>query len=75
MCRRRRPPSFNVDGSLAGGSTFKLDGEYFSDPERKHLHPDDYDLRHGAAMGAWPARAHVCDIALEQGRVGKQSGV
>ncbi len=35
------PPSINVDGSLAGGSTLKLDGEYFSDPKREHLHPDD----------------------------------
>ena len=35
------PPSFNPDGSVAGGSTFKLDGEYFSDPERRHLHPQD----------------------------------
>jgi phospholipase C len=31
------PPSFNPDGSLTGGSTLKLDGEYFADPERKHL--------------------------------------
>jgi phospholipase C len=35
------PPSFTADGSIAGGSTLKLDGEYFSDPERRHLHPDD----------------------------------
>ncbi|HUE63882.1 MAG TPA: phospholipase C, phosphocholine-specific [Rhizomicrobium sp.] len=35
------PPSFNRDGSIAGGSTLKLNGEYFSDPERKHLHPED----------------------------------
>ena len=35
------PPSYNADGTLAGGSTLKLDGEYFSDPERKHLHPED----------------------------------
>ena len=35
------PPSFHADGSPAGGSTLKLDGEYFSDPGRKHLHPED----------------------------------
>jgi phospholipase C len=35
------PPSFQADGSLAGGSTLKLEGEYFSDPDRKHLHPED----------------------------------
>jgi phospholipase C len=35
------PPSYNIDGSLAGAATLKLDGEYFSDPERKHLHPED----------------------------------
>ncbi len=35
------PPSINVDGSVAGGSTLKLDGEYFSDPTRRHLHPED----------------------------------
>jgi phospholipase C len=35
------PPSYNADGTLAGGSTLKLDGEYFSDPGRKHLHPED----------------------------------
>jgi phospholipase C len=35
------PPSYNADGTLAGGSTLKLDGEYFSDPGRKHLDPED----------------------------------
>ena len=35
------PPSYNADGTLAGASTLKLDGEYFSDPARKHLNPDD----------------------------------
>ena len=35
------PPSYNADGTLAGASTLKLDGQYFSDPERKHLHPED----------------------------------
>ncbi|MES2625966.1 MAG: phospholipase C, phosphocholine-specific [Pseudomonadota bacterium] len=35
-------PSYNLDGSMAGKSTLKLDGEYFSDPERKHLDPDDH---------------------------------
>jgi phospholipase C len=35
------PPSYNPDGSLAGKSTVDLRGEYFSDPERKHLHPAD----------------------------------
>jgi phospholipase C len=34
-------PSYNPDGSLAGKATLKLDGEYFSDPERKHLDPED----------------------------------
>ncbi len=35
------PPSYNLDGSIAGKSTLNLAGEYFSDPERKHLHPKD----------------------------------
>jgi phospholipase C len=35
------PPSFNLDGSVAGASTLPLAGEYFSDPERKHLDPRD----------------------------------
>jgi phospholipase C len=35
------PPSFNADGSLAGASTIKLDGHYFSDPQRKRLVADD----------------------------------
>lgn len=35
------PPSYNADGSMAGKATLKLDGEYFSDPERKHLDPSD----------------------------------
>jgi phospholipase C len=30
------PPSYNVDGTLAGGATFPLDGEYFSDPAGKY---------------------------------------
>lgn len=35
------PPSWNADGSLAGKATLNLDGEYFSDPERKYLDPAD----------------------------------
>ena len=35
------PPSYNIDGTLAGKSTLDLRGEYFSDPERKHLHGED----------------------------------
>jgi len=34
-------PSYNADGTLAGDSTLPLGGEYFSDPERRHLNPDD----------------------------------
>lgn len=34
-------PSYNPDGTLAGKSTLDLRGEYFSDPARKHLHPED----------------------------------
>jgi phospholipase C len=34
-------PSYNADGTLAGKATLPLDGEYFSDPERKHLEPED----------------------------------
>ena len=37
------PPSYNKDGTPAGKSTLDLKGEYFSDPERKHLHPEDRD--------------------------------
>jgi phospholipase C len=35
------PPSYNLDGTLAGKSTLDLTGEYLSDPERKYLHPED----------------------------------
>ena len=35
------PPSYNVDGSLAGMATLSLDGEYFSDPARAYLDPTD----------------------------------
>jgi phospholipase C len=35
------PPSFNADGSVAGGATLKLDGMYFSDPARQHLLAED----------------------------------
>jgi phospholipase C len=35
------PPSYNLDGTLAGKSTLDLRGEYFSDPERRHLHEAD----------------------------------
>jgi phospholipase C len=35
------PPSLNTDGTSAGKSTLDLAGEYFSDPDRKYLHPDD----------------------------------
>ncbi len=34
-------PSYAADGTLAGASTVALDGEYFSDPTRKYLNPDD----------------------------------
>ena len=35
------PPSYNLDGTLAGRSTLDLAGEYLSDPERKYLDPED----------------------------------
>jgi phospholipase C len=35
------PPSYNPDGTVAGKSTLDLGGEYFSDPERKHLDMND----------------------------------
>jgi phospholipase C len=34
-------PSYNADGTLAGASTLALPGEYFSDPDRKYLNPED----------------------------------
>jgi phospholipase C len=34
-------PSYNLDGTLAGKSTVKLDGEYFSDPNGTYRKPDD----------------------------------
>ena len=34
-------PSYNADGTLAGASTLTLPGEYFSDPDRKYLNPQD----------------------------------
>ena len=33
--------SYNADGSLAGGATLKLNGMYFSDPQRAHLLAED----------------------------------
>jgi len=35
------PPSYNLDGSQAGKATLTLDGEYFSDPERQYIDPED----------------------------------
>ena len=35
------PPSYTAGGTLAGKSTVKLEGEYFSDPEHKYLSPAD----------------------------------
>ena len=35
------PPSYNLDGTLAGKSSLDLRGEYFSDPERRYLHQAD----------------------------------
>jgi phospholipase C len=35
------PPSYNLDGTLAGKSTLDLRGQYFSDPERRYLDPAD----------------------------------
>jgi phospholipase C len=35
------PPSYYPDGSLAGKATLDLRGEYFSDPDRKHIAEDD----------------------------------
>ena len=34
-------PSYNADGTLAGASTVPLQGQYFSDPERIYLSPED----------------------------------
>jgi phospholipase C len=34
-------PSYNADGSLAGGATLSLAGEYFSDPEGKYRYSAD----------------------------------
>lgn len=34
-------PSYDADGTLAGGATLDLAGEYFFDPERKYLNPED----------------------------------
>jgi phospholipase C len=34
-------PSYNTDGSLAGGATLPLAGEYFSDPAGDFLNPHD----------------------------------
>jgi phospholipase C len=36
------PPSYNPDGTVAGTATLALDGHYFSDPDRKHLDPQDH---------------------------------
>jgi len=34
-------PSYNADGTLAGGSTLPLDGEYFADPDGRYRAADD----------------------------------
>ncbi len=35
------PPSYNLDGTLAGASTVEIRGNYFRDTARKYLKPDD----------------------------------
>jgi phospholipase C len=35
------PPSYDLDGTLAGGATLELAGMYFADPGRRYLHPED----------------------------------
>ena len=35
------PPSYNLDGTLAGASTVDVRGNYFLDKDRKYLKPDD----------------------------------
>ena len=35
------PPSYNLDGTLAGKSTLDLRGEYFVDREGRYTHPED----------------------------------
>ena len=35
------PPSYNLDGTLAGASTVDIRGNYFIDKARKYLKPDD----------------------------------
>jgi phospholipase C len=35
------PPSYNLDGTLAGKSTLNLRGEYFVDREGRYIHRDD----------------------------------
>jgi phospholipase C len=50
------PPSYSADGTLAGAATLKLDGEYFSDPQRKHLHPEDNISR---TVRPWGLRPRV----------------
>lgn len=35
------PPSYNLDGTLAGKATFPLEGEYFDDHEDKYTSRDD----------------------------------
>jgi phospholipase C len=35
------PPSYNIDGTLAGKATFPLDGEYFSDPTNAYRNAKD----------------------------------
>ena len=37
------PPSYDIDGKMAGKSTLELKGHYFSDPERKHLDKADQE--------------------------------
>ena len=64
------PPSYNADGTLAGESTLELAGEYFSDPERKYLHPEDTISGTVRPWGLGPRVPHVCHFALEQGRLG-----
>jgi phospholipase C len=48
------PPSYNPDGSLAGGATLSLPGHYFDDHEDKYTSRDDVGTRTTRPWGLGP---------------------
>jgi phospholipase C len=76
------PPSYNLDGSLAGKSTLDLAGHYFHDPERKHI--AEHDTLSGNVrpwglgprvpayiVSPWSKGGWVCSETFDHGSIGQ----